>query len=329
MRLTPCDFNRFTQSNLLKTNFGGAEANVAVLLSSLNIPSKFITKLPNNDISKSAIEFLRQYNVDTSDIVFGGDRLGLYFLEQGIGYRPSKVIYDRQYSSFSMSYFTDYDWEKIFKDVSWFHISGITLALNDNLFNICLEALKIAKSKNIKVSFDINYRKSLWSKEKAKETILKIIEYVDICIGNEEHLQMIFDTHDLDRDEHNELTHCGYLQLCKQIDAIHKFEKIFITMRRTVSSNHNKFSSMCYTKDNHYFSRWYDITDILDRVGSGDSFSAGIIYGILSNYDIKDILEFASSACVLKHSVNGDICDIRKEEIEDLAFGQMNGRIER
>lgn len=331
LRLTPCNYSRFSQANLFKNDFGGAEANVCVLLSNLNVASKFVTKLPNNDIAKGAINFLNQFNVDTSDIVLNGERMGIYFLEQGSGYRPSKVIYDRKYSAFSLSDKSDYDWENIFKDVSWFHLSGITLALNDVVFDICLNTVKIAKQKNIKISFDINYRKSLWSKEQAVEKISKIIPYVDVLIANEEHLQMIFNTYDLDLDryDNNELTTNGYLQLCKSIFIKYEFEKLFITMRRSISSNHNKFSGMCYTKEDYYFGKWYDIVDIVDRVGSGDSFTAGAIYGIISNYNIKNTVEFAISACVLKHTINGDVCILNKEEIENLAFKSSSSKIDR
>lgn len=329
LRLAPEGYLRFVQSDKYEATFGGAEANVAVSLSNYGMDAAFVTKLPAHEIGQAAVNSLRKYGVDTSKIVRGGDRVGIYYCEKGASQRPSKVIYDRAYSSIAMAKKEDFDWNAIFDGVEWFHFTGITPALSDETAEICLEACKAAKEKGITISCDLNFRKKLWSKEKAGQVMSRLCEYIDICIANEEDAKDVFgieaDGSDitggkLDRD--------GYISVAKKLTERFGFKAVAITLRESKSANDNDWSGMLYTDGCAYFSKKYSM-HIVDRVGGGDSFGGGLIYSMLSGFDSQKAIEFAVAASCLKHSVEGDYNLVSVSEVMNLAGGDASGRVQR
>lgn len=329
LRLAPEGYFRFVQSDKYEATFGGAEANVAVSLSNYGMDAAFVTKLPAHEIGQAAVNSLRKYGVDTSKIVRGGDRVGIYYCEKGASQRPSKVIYDRAYSSIAMAKKEDFDWSAIFDGVEWFHFTGITPALSDETAKICLEACKAAKEKGITISCDLNFRKKLWSKEKAGQVMSSLCEYIDICIANEEDAKDVFgieaDGSDitggkLDRD--------GYISVAKKLTERFGFKAVAITLRESKSANDNDWSGMLYIDGCAYFSKKYSI-HIVDRVGGGDSFGGGLIYSMLSGFDAQKAIEFAVAASCLKHSVEGDYNLVSLSEVMNLAGGDASGRVQR
>ena len=329
LRLSPYGFLRFTQTDKLQYTFGGAEANVAVALAHLGVDVSYITKLPKNDIANAAINDLRRYGVDTSKIVTGGDRVGIYYLEKGASQRASKVIYDRAYSSISQANIGDFDWDKIFEDTKWFHLTGITPALKGNLPQICLEACKKAKEKNITISCDINFRKKLWTSEEANEIMSSIMPYVDICFANEEDAETVFGIKASNTNIINgELSLEGYKEVANELTKRFNFKAVAITLRSSISASDNKWSAMLYHDNNYYFSKEYFIR-IIERVGGGDSFAAGLIYSMMNNMQVQDCLEFATAASCLKHSIEGDFNRVNVDEIMTLMKGDGSGRVQR
>lgn len=329
LRLAPENYLRFVQSEKYEATFGGAEANVAVSLANYGIDVSFVSKLPTHEIGQSAVNSLRKYGVDTSKIVRGGERVGIYYCEKGASQRPSKVIYDRAYSSIAMAKVEDFDWDKIFDGVSWFHFTGITPALSDELAEICEIALKKAKEKNITVSCDLNYRKKLWSKEKAGEVMSKLCPYVDYCIANEEDAKDVFNIEADNTDIYGgKLDRDGYISVAKKLTEKFNFKGVAITLRESKSANDNDWSGMLYTDGQAYFSKKYSI-HIVDRVGGGDSFGSGLIYSLMNNYEPQQAIEFAVAASCLKHSIEGDYNLVTKQEVESLAGGNASGRVQR
>ena len=329
LRLAPENYLRFVQSEKYEATFGGAEANVAVSLANYGIDVSFVTKLPTHEIGQSAVNSLRKYGVDTSKIVRGGERVGIYYCEKGASQRPSKVIYDRAYSSIPMASKEDFDWDKIFDGVSWFHFTGITPALSDELIKICEIALKKAKEKNITVSCDLNYRKKLWSKEKANKVMSELCKYVDYCIANEEDAKDVFGIEADNTDIYGgKLDRDGYISVAKKLTEKFNFNGVAITLRESKSANDNDWSGMLYTDGQAYFSKKYSI-HIVDRVGGGDSFGGGLIYSLMNNYEPQQAIEFAVAASCLKHSIEGDYNLITKEEVQSLAGGNASGRVQR
>lgn len=329
LRLSPKGYLRFCQADTFDACFGGGEANVAVSLANYGFESCFVTRLPENAIGQSAINELRRYGVNTSYIVHGGDRIGIYYLEKGASQRPGKVIYDRAFSAISTASRNDFPWEEIFKDCDWFHITGITPALSDTAADLVVEACKKAKELGVKVSCDLNYRNSLWPKNKAQITMTEICGYVDICIANEQDISDVFDMH---AKESNVLTgkinKSGYMEVAEKLQKKFGFEKIAITLRESISASDNNWSAMLYDGNNYYFSKKYAV-HVVDRVGGGDSFAGGLIASILFGYDPKEAIEFATAAGCLKHSIEGDFNLVSKEEVDKLANGDMSGRIQR
>ena len=331
LRLAPEGYLRFIQSNKFEATFGGAEANVAVSLANYNQDVSFVSKLPNNEIGQMAINSLRQYGVNTSHIIRGGNRVGIYYCEKGASQRPSKVIYDRAYSSIALAKKEDFDWDKIFEDADWFHFTGITPALSKEVAEITLEACKAAKEKGIVVSCDLNFRKKLWSNKEASETMSKLCKYVDICIANEEDAKDVFAIEAKDTDINTgKLNKEGYVSVAEQLCQRFNFKYVAITLRESISANDNNWSAMLYNakEGKAYFSKKYAI-HIVDRVGGGDSFGAGLIYALRNSYKDQDAIEFAVAASCLKHSIEGDYNLVSLEEVKALANGDASGRVKR
>ncbi|WP_101910219.1 sugar kinase [Marasmitruncus massiliensis] len=329
LRLAPEGYYRFVQAQSLGATYGGGEANVAVSLANFGIDAAFVTKLPKHDIGQAAVNKLREFGVDTSLITRGGDRVGIYFLEKGASQRPSKVIYDRAGSAIAKATAADFDWNKIFEGVEWFHFTGITPALGDNVAEICLEACKAAKAKGITVSCDLNYRKNLWSREKAGQIMEGLMKYVDVCIANEEDASDVFGIKASDTDvTTGKVNHEGYKDVARQLADRFGFKKVAITLRGSISANDNNWAAMLYTDGQYYFSKNY-LIHIVDRVGGGDSFGAGLIYSCISGFAPQETIEFAVAASCLKHTIEGDLNMVSVDEVKKLAGGDGSGRVQR
>ncbi len=329
LRLAPEGYYRFVQAASYGATYGGGEANVAVSLANYGLDSSFVTKLPAHEIGQAGINSLRQFGVNTKDIVRGGKRVGIYFLEKGASQRPSKVIYDRAGSSIAEAVKEDFDWDAVFEGADWFHFTGITPALGENVAKICLEACKKAKEKGITVSCDLNYRNKLWSKEKAGEVMGELCKYVDVCIANEEDAGDVFGIKAPDTDvTAGKVNHEGYKDVAKRLADRFGFQKVAITLRESLSANDNNWAGMLYTEGEYYFSKKYTM-HIVDRVGGGDSFGAGLIYASLAGMSAQETIEFAVAASCLKHSIEGDFNQVSAEEVKKLAGGDASGRVQR
>lgn len=329
LRLAPEGYYRFVQADSFGATYGGGEANVAVSLANYGFDASFVTKLPEHEIGQAAVNSLRKYGVDTSFIVRGGDRLGIYFLEKGASQRPSKVIYDRAGSSIAMARRDDFNWYEIFADAEWFHFTGITPALNDEVAAICLDACKAAKKAGLIISCDLNYRNKLWSKEKAGRVMGELCKYVDVCIANEEDAADVFGIKAADTDvAKGEVNREGYKEVARKLAERFGFSKVAITLRESVSANDNKWSAMLYDGEDYYFSKKY-LMHIVDRVGGGDSFGGGLICACLNGYDPQSTIEFAVAASCLKHSIEGDFNMVTIDEVLRLAGGDTSGRVQR
>ncbi len=329
LRLAPEGYYRFVQADKFGATYGGGEANVAVSLANYGMDASFVTKLPKHEIGQAAVNALRQFGVDVSGIARGGDRVGIYFLEKGASQRPSKVIYDRANSAISQAEAADFDWNKIFEGADWFHFTGITPALGDGVAAICLDACKAAKQKGLTVSCDLNYRKNLWSREKAGQVMGGLMEYVDVCIANEEDASDVFGIKADDTDINSgKLSHDGYKSVAKKLADTFHFSKVAITLRESISANDNNWAAMLYDGGAYYFSKKYPV-HIVDRVGGGDSFGAGLIYATLSGMGSQEALEFAVAASCLKHTIEGDMNMVSVDEVKKLAGGDGSGRVQR
>lgn len=330
LRLNPPLYERFVQATKFDCTYSGAEANVAVSLANYGLDAAFVTKLPAHEIGQSAINSLRKYGVDTSKIVRGGDRIGVYFVEKGASQRASKVIYDRANSAIATAKRSDFDWDSIFEGVEWFHFTGITPALSDEAALLCEDACKAAKAKNITISCDLNYRNKLWSKERAGEVMSKLCAYVDYCIANEEDAKDVFGIEADNTDIYGgKLDREGYISVAKKLTDKFSFKGVAITLRESKSANDNDWSGMLYTDGVAYFSSNKYSIHIVDRVGGGDSFGGGLIYSFLSGFDPQRIINFAVAASCLKHSIQGDFNLVSVAEVEKLAGGDASGRVQR
>lgn len=329
LRLAPEGYTRFVQADSFGATYGGGEANVAVSLANFGTDAKYVTKLPQNDIGQAAINSLRRFGVDTSCIVRGGPRVGIYFLEKGASQRPSKVIYDRAGSSIALASPADFDWKKILEGAGWFHFTGITPALGDNVAEITLEAAKTAKEMGLTVSTDLNYRKNLWSREKAGEVMAGLMPYVDVCIANEEDAGDVFGIHAEATDiTGGKLSREGYISVARKLTERFGFSKVAITLRESISASDNNWAAMLYSGGEAVFSKKYPV-HIVDRVGGGDSFGAGLIYAVQSGMSDRDALEFAVAASCLKHTIEGDYNQVSVDEVKKLAGGDGSGRVQR
>ena len=335
LRLSTPGYLRFSQTTQYDATFGGGEANVAVSLANYGIDVKFVTRLPQNDIAKACVKDLRSYGVDTSDIVYGGDRLGIYFLETGAVARPSKVVYDRANSSIATLKPGDIAWEKVFEGADWFHWTGITPAISQGAADVCLEAVKAANRLGITVSCDLNYRKNLWKYGKtASEIMPALVEGCDVILGNEEDADKVFGI----KPEGFDVTATGGEIDQKRFQSVgeqlmKKFpraKKVIITLRGSINANHNTWGGVLWDGKTLYQSPRYDITHIVDRVGGGDSFMGGLIYGLLTyKGDDQKALNFAVAASCLKHTIFGDFNQVTVAEVENLMKGDASGRVSR
>ena len=331
LRLKSPGMERFFQSPSLEATFGGGEANVCVSLANYGMETGFITALPKNDIANACIRELRGFGVDTSSIVFNDGRVGIYFLESGANQRPSKVIYDRANSSIAIAKEDEIDFVKAFQGATWFHITGITPAISESASVLALKSVKTAKELGITVSCDLNYRKNLWKYGKeAKEVMRELTKYVDVIIANEEDCQKSLGIENNSHVEGGVLDTKKYEELAKEV--LRQFpdtKKIAITLRESKSATHNDWSACIYNGKEFYVSKKYEIKNIIDRVGGGDSFAAGLIYG-LNNYEKdSDALEFAVAASCLKHSILGDYNRVSVSEVTSLMGGDGSGRVQR
>lgn len=329
LRLAPLGYYRFVQAETFGATYGGGEANVAVSLANFGLDARYVTKLPTHEIGQAALDSLRRYGVDTSKIVRGGKRVGIYFLEKGASQRASKVIYDRANSSIAEATTTDFDWANIFDGACWFHFTGITPALGDNVAEICMEACKEAKRRGLTVSCDINYRKNLWTREKAGTVMAGLMPYVDVCIANEEDAMDVFGIAAEGSDiTSGKLNREGYKSVAKQLAERFGFEKVAITLRGSISANDNRWAGLLYDQGEFYFSKEYPI-HIVDRVGGGDSFGGGLIYSFMCGKTQQESLEFAVAASCLKHTIEGDYNQVSTAEADKLAGGDSSGRVQR
>ena len=329
MRLNPEGYLRFVQADRFEATYAGGEANVAVSLANYGMDAAFVSKVPAHEIGQCAVNALRRFGVDTKQMVRGGDRLGIYFCEKGASQRASKVIYDRANSAISLAKREEFDWEKIFQGADWFHWTGITPALGGELPEICLDACKAAKKLGVKISCDLNYRKKLWSTDKANEVMSQLMPYVDVCIANEEDAKDVFGITAADTDINaGKLDHQGYISVAKQLCDRFGFEKVAITLRGSISASDNNWSAMLYEGGNACFAPNYAV-HIVDRVGGGDSFGGGLIYALLSGMDQQDAINFATAASCLKHSIEHDYNLMSVAEVQSLAAGNASGRVQR
>ncbi|MCL2763938.1 MAG: sugar kinase [Treponema sp.] len=329
LRLAPEGYSRFVQAVSYGASYGGGEANVAVSLAGYGIDAAFVTKLPKHEIGQGAVNKLREFGVDTSFIIRGGGRVGIYYLEKGASQRPSKVIYDRANSSIATAAQADFDWDKIFDRASWFHFTGITPALSESAAAICMAACKAAKQKGITVSCDLNYRANLWTREKAGEVMGGLMEYVNLCIANEEDSSDVFGIKAPDSDvTSGKISHDGYKEVAAALAKRFGFKQVAITLRESISANDNNWGAMLYDGNDYYFSKKYSV-HIVDRVGGGDSFGAGLIYANLKGMPAQEGLEFAVAASCLKHTIEGDFNLVSADEVKKLADGNASGRVQR
>jgi 2-dehydro-3-deoxygluconokinase len=331
LRLKAPGSERLLQSPLLEATFGGGEANVAVGLARFGLDVSFVSVIPENAIGAACVGELRRHGIDTSFIVRGGKRLGIYFLEQGANQMPSTVIYDRSHSAISEASPGDIDWDKALEGASWFHITGITPAISQSAAELSLEAVRKAKEKGLTVSCDLNFRKKLWKYGKtAPDVMTDLVRYIDIAVGNEEDCQKSLgiqidvdvESGRLEVDKYRELTEAV-------LERFSNLNRIAITMRESFSADHNGWSAVLNNRKKFLVSKGYDIRDIIDRVGTGDTFAAGLIFGINTFESDEEALEFAVAASCLKHSIPGDLPLISREEVEKLAGGEASGRVQR
>ena len=331
MRLNPEGYQRFVQAEKFEASYAGGEANVAVSLANYGLDASFVTKLPDNPLGAAARNAVRHYGVDTSDIVWGGSRLGIYFVEKGASQRASKVVYDRAGSSIALAKRGDFDWKRILKDAKWFHFTGITPALGGELPAICLDALKVCKANKITVSCDLNYRGKLWSREEAGKCMAKLVPYVDVLIANEADAADVFGIVGKGSDvESGKLDKAGYVSVAEQLVKRFGCKMVAITLRTSLSAFDNLWAGMLYdakTKKASYSAEYK--VHIVDRVGGGDSFGGGLIYALATGKKPQAAIDFAVAASCLKHSIEHDFNLVSVAEVETLAAGNGTGRVQR
>ncbi len=332
LRLSTPGNEKFIQADEFDVCYGGGEANVAVSLANYGHDAAFVTKVPENPIGDCAVAALRKMNVDTKFIAKGGERLGIYFLESGSAMRASNVVYDRAHSSISTATAEDFDFDAIFEGADWFHFTGITPAVSDAAAELTEAALKAAKAKGVKVSVDLNFRKKLWSSEKAQRIMTNLMQYVDVCIGNEEDAEKVLGFKPGETDvTSGDLELAGYEDIFKQMVAKFNFEYVISSLRVSRSASDNGWSACIYSRDTKefYHSKEYHVHPIVDRVGGGDSFAGGTICGFLDGKNFKEALEFGVAASALKHTIPGDFNLVSRADVENLAGGDGSGRVQR
>ena len=330
LRLSSAGNSRFVQCQQFDACYGGGEANVAVSLANYGHEAYFVSKVPVHEIGQCAVNALRRYGVHTDHVARGGDRLGIYFLETGASMRPSKVIYDRANSSIAEASVEDFDFDKVFEGAKWFHWSGITPAISDKSAEVLKQACIAAKKHGVTVSVDLNFRKKLWTSEKAISIMRPLMEYVDVCIGNEEDAELCLGFKPEADVEGGKTDAAGYEGIFKQMKKEFGFKYVVSTLRESFSATHNGWKALIYNGEEFYQSKRYDVNPIIDRVGGGDSFSGGLIHGLLTYPDNQGkALEFAVAASALKHTINGDFNLVSEAEVNALAGGDASGRVQR
>ena len=332
LRLSTPNNERFLQADEFDVCYGGGEANVAVSLANFGYDTQYVTAVPDNPIGASAVAALRKFGVGTDYISKSGERLGIYFLESGSAMRASNVVYDRAHSSISTAKVDEFDFDEIFKDVSWFHFTGITPAISDSAIELTEAALKAAKKAGVTVSVDLNFRKKLWTSEKAQKVMTSLMQYVDVCIGNEEDADKVLGFKAKETDvTKGELNLAGYEDVFNQMIDRFGFKYVVSSLRQSYSASNNGWSAciMNGTTREFYHSKTYSISPIVDRVGGGDSFAAGVICGLLDGKDMKDALEFGVAASALKHTIPGDFNIVTRAEVDNLVGGDGSGRVQR
>lgn len=330
LRLSTPLHRRFVQSSVFEAMYSGGEANVAVSLAGFGLEAAYVTKIPDNPIGHAAVNYLRQFGVITDYISRGGARLGIYFLESGAVQRPSKVVYDRAGSSISSAKEEDFDWEEIFTGAEWFHWTGITPAISDNAAACVKNACETAKAKGLTISCDLNYRKKLWTKQKANTVMSALIPFVDVCICNEEDASDVFGIAAPESDvNRGAVDLSGYEYVARKLHEQCKLKKVAITLRQSYSASHNGWQALLLDGENCHFSTKYNILPIVDRVGGGDSFGSGLIYSLITGKKPEEAIEFAAAASALKHTIHGDFNLVSVEEVDKLAQGNASGRVER
>ncbi len=329
LRLSPSGNARFVQSNAFDVVYGGGEANVAVSCANYGHEAYFVTKLPKHEIGQAAVNELRKYGVRTDFIARGGDRVGIYYLETGAAMRPSKVIYDRAHSAIAEAKAEDFDFDAVMQNADWFHWSGITPALSDSAATLTRLACEAAKRHGVTVSVDLNFRKKLWTKEKAQSVMRPLMQYVDVCIGNEEDAELCLGFKP-EADVAGGRTDAeGYKAIFRAMAEEFGFKYVVSTLRESFSASHNGWKAMIFDGTEFYESKRYDINPIIDRVGGGDSFSGGVIHGLLTKATQGEALEFAVAASALKHTISGDFNLVSADEVETLVAGDASGRVQR
>lgn len=330
MRLSPPGQERFVQADKFEVRYTGAEANVAVMLAGLGFATYSVSRVPAHELGQACVNYVRRFGVNTDHVVRGGDHLGIMYLEAGAAQRGSKVIYDRDHTSIREASPTEFDWDAILQDADWLHFSGTAPALGPNVQAVLLEGLKAARARNVTVSCDLNYRAKLWSPDEARRVMTRIMEYVDVLIGNEEDAAKVFGISAQGSDvSRGDLVVDSYRLVAEQLAARFGFRFVATTLRRSVSASHNGWAGLLYDGTSHYLSRSYEIAPIVDRVGGGDSFTAGLIYGLVKGMARQDCVEFAAAASCLKHSIPGDFNLISLGEVEALLRGDGSGRVQR
>ncbi|MDD6089502.1 MAG: sugar kinase [Candidatus Limivicinus sp.] len=329
LRLNPEGYLRFIQADRFQVNYTGAEANVCVSLAMMGIETDFVTRLPDNAIAEAGVAQLRKFGVGVGHIAYGGERMGVFYAEKGASQRPSKIVYDRKYTSIATCSYDDFDWDAIFDGASNFHITGITPALSSTAPQVCAEACRKAKEMGLTVSCDLNYRKNLWSEAEAKACMTRLMPYIDVLVANEEDAEKVLGIKARDTDvTSGRLNRESYVDVADQICRIYGTQTVAVTLRRSISASDNEWSAMLYTGGRAYFSRKYMI-HLVDRVGGGDSFSAGLLYGLMNGYTPQETVEYAAAASCLKQTIELDFNLSTHEEVEKLVAGDGSGRVQR
>lgn len=329
LRLNPAGYLRFIQADNFQINYTGAEANVCVSLAMMGMETDFVTRLPRNDIAAAGVAELRKFGVSTRHIAYGGERMGVFYVEKGAAQRPSKVVYDRKYSSISTCSYEDFDWESIFAGATNFHMTGITPALSETIPDVCIQVCKKAKEMGLTISCDLNYRKNLWTEAQAKACMQQLMPYIDVLIANEEDAEKVLGIKARDTDvASGKLNRNGYVDVAKRICQTYGTKVVAVTLRRSISASDNEWSAMLYADGQAYFSKQYMI-HLVDRVGGGDSFTAGLLYGIMNDYKPQETIEYAAAASCLKQTMELDFNLSTEDEVSRLVGGDSSGRVQR
>ncbi|MEM5780178.1 MAG: sugar kinase [Lawsonibacter sp.] len=329
LRLNPAGYLRFLQADNFQANYTGAEANVCVSLSMMGMATEFVTRLPDHDIAAAGVAELRKFRVGTDHIAYGGERMGVFYAEKGASQRPSKIVYDRKYTSIATCADGDFDWDAIFAGATHFHMTGITPALSKTIPQVCIQVCQKAKELGLTVSCDLNYRKNLWTEEEAKACMTRIMPYIDVLVANEEDAEKVLGIKARDTDvTSGKLNREGYVDVADQICRTYGTKMVAVTLRRSISASDNEWSAMLYTGGQAYFSRSY-LIHLVDRVGGGDSFTAGLLYGLMNEYGPQETIEYAAAASCLKQTMELDFNLSTADEVKRLVAGDGSGRVQR